>query len=181
MPVRRKASEPVIDVLSEQQQGQFSKNPLPADTSESWGLARHRLFRPPIESEAELRDEASGAQESQRILEKSLVGVSHGAHQRLHYVGFTAPGVEDLSRFGVNRNRVHGEVAPGEIINERGVKGHFREPMLVGIGFSPVGRHLGPQPFLLFPKDRTNRAESFANKVDGRGPCGFKQLSRALG
>jgi hypothetical protein len=55
--------EPVIDVLSHEQQGELSQNPFSADAGETWRLARHRLFRPPIEPEAELRDEASRAQE----------------------------------------------------------------------------------------------------------------------
>jgi hypothetical protein len=72
--------EPVIDVLSHEQQGELSQNPFSADAGETWRLARHRLFRPPIEPEAELRDEASRAQEPQRILDESHIGVSDRAH-----------------------------------------------------------------------------------------------------
>src|SRR5687767_3557418 len=60
--------ETVINVLSEQEQGELGQNPLPANSRETRGLAHHRLFRPPVEPEAQLGDEASGAQEPKRVL-----------------------------------------------------------------------------------------------------------------
>ena len=70
----------MIDVLSEQQQGELRHDPLPADSGKAWAWRSIACSVCQSSLKPSWETKPSGAQEPQRILAKSLVRISNRAH-----------------------------------------------------------------------------------------------------
>jgi hypothetical protein len=100
--------------------------------------ARHdRVPRRRLDRELEPRREADRAQRPEPVLAHPVVGHSHGAHDAAGEVTAPVVGVVHRVPRGRVRDRVDREVAPREVVVERGAEGDPR--------VAAVGLHVAPE------------------------------------
>ena len=101
------------------------------------------------EPEAQLGDEAHGAQRAEPVLGEALARVAHRPDEPAGEVGPAAERVAQLVRERVPGHGVHGEVAPRQVGLEVVVEGDPARAAPVDVALLPAeGGHLDPRPSL---------------------------------
>ena len=135
--------EPGARCGTEQQLGQLGLHPLGRDPRQLAGHRRHRRGDLVGDLHLQLRDEPGRPQHPQRVVGEGLLGRRRGAQHAAGEVGQPAERVGERAVAGHRqRHRVHGEVAPDQVVDQRcpeGDLGIARHPV-VAVG--PEGRDL---------------------------------------
>ncbi len=120
-----------------------SEDPLARHLRERWQCGRDAGLRRGLEREAELRREPHGAHHAQPILGEAIDRDAHGAQHLRMEVGEATERIEDLLVRDVVRDRVHGQIAPGEVFLERHAEHDRIRPARIGVrAFAAVRGHL---------------------------------------
>src|SRR4029079_14992240 len=109
--------------------------------------------------EIESTRKPNGAQQAQRVVDKSLLSTADRADHARREIRLSAERIAQGPGCGVGGNRVDGEVAPREVVLQRAAKRPLglARPRLIGLG--AIRRHLDVE----IAEDAADRAELLAD------------------
>ena len=152
----------------QQRLGELALHPLGGDPAELGGQRGHRRDHLVVRGQPQLGDEADGPQHPQRVVGEGVDRRPGGPQPAGQQVTEAAEGIGDgaVGAEG-DRHGVDGEVAAGQVVDQRGPPGDLRVARLPVVAVGAEGGDLQPHAAHL----RTDRAEGDARVPRGTGPA----------
>ena len=147
--------QPVRGELAAKQPGQFGIDPLPADPAQLRRQLGHRRLGRRVDEETELADEPGRPEQAKRILVEAAARVADRPDPRLVQIHLAFERIDQHVRLEVDRHRVDREIAPAEVVGQRGAEGDLRMAALIRVVLGAIGRDLDDRSGAAWSRSKT--------------------------